>query len=155
MTPSNWLLAYVKSKEKFRPTAYKPTKKDVFTIAWGHTKDVQAGDTCTTAQGITWLQEDMATAVTAVNKVAVPLSQNQFDALVSLVFNIGAGAFEESTLLRYLNDSKFTAAADEFLRWDHQDGYELDGLHIRRTEERAIFLWVAPEPFPIQLSALA
>ena len=141
MTPSPWLYSFLEAQERFRPTAYKPTPRDVWTIGYGHTEDVQTGDTCDLAQAKAWLQQDATTAVRAVNQhVTVPLSQQQFDALCSLVFNIGAGNFEESTLLHHLNDHHYEAAASEFLRWDHQGGAVLAGLRDRRKAERDHFL---------------
>jgi lysozyme len=72
---------------------------------------------------------------TVNNLVKVPLTQNQFDALVSFVFNIGGGAFSKSTLLRKLNEKDYAGAADQFLVWVKQP--ELTG---RRKNERAQFL---------------
>ena len=138
---STWVYDLLKSYEKFRPTAYLPTKKDKWTIGWGHTAGVKEGDTCTVAQAETWLHDDMATAVSAIHAhCTADLTQAQFDALVSLVFNIGAGAFEESTLLRKLNDKDYGGAAVEFPKWDRQAGVELDGLERRRLAEQKRFL---------------
>ncbi len=72
--------------------------------------------------------------------VKVPLVQSQFDALSSLIFNIGAGAFGDSTLLRLLNLGDYQGAADQFLRWNKGGGRVLLGLMRRREEERAMFL---------------
>jgi len=144
MTPSSWLYDYLKEREQFRPTAFKPTKRDVWTIGYGHTKGVQQGDTCTVAQGEAWLREDVAWAVEAVNRaVTVPLTQPQFDALVSFVYNVGAPNFLTSTLLKQLDAGDYEAAADEFPKWNHQAGEVLDGLTVRREQERARFLAAA------------
>lgn len=152
LNPSNWLLSYIKSKEKFRPTAYLPTRNDKLTIGYGHTKGVKQGDTCTQAMADLFLRNDLDDAVGTINRlVAVDLRQNQFDALCSLVFNIGDSAFQASHLLKHVNAQQWDAAADEFPKWDHQGSQELEGLRIRRNEERAVFLWRAPEPFPIHL----
>lgn len=137
---STWVYNFLKDYEKFRPTAFKPTKKDVWTIAWGHTTGVKEGDTCTTAQGETWLHDDMAKAVSDIHAhCTVDLTQQQFDALVSLIFNIGVGAFEGSTLLRKLNLNDYAGAAAEFPRWDKQAGEELPGLEKRRIAEQKRF----------------
>jgi lysozyme len=72
--------------------------------------------------------------------VTVPLSQNQFDALVSLAYNIGTNAFKTSTLVKYLNALDFKAAADEFLKWNRGGGKVMKGLVRRRETERALFL---------------
>ncbi|RPI74763.1 MAG: lysozyme, partial [Desulfobacteraceae bacterium] len=68
------------------------------------------------------------------------LSQNQFDSLVSLVYNIGAGAFERSTLLRLLNQGDYTGAANQFCLWNKAGGKILPGLIKRRCEETLLFL---------------
>jgi GH24 family phage-related lysozyme (muramidase) len=74
--------------------AFKPTPSDVWTLGWGHTRDVCEGDTCTVEQARAWFVEDMAWAQAAVlGAVTVPLNQNQFDALVSFTENEGATAF--------------------------------------------------------------
>lgn len=84
---------------------------------------------------------DTAAARNAVsNKVNVPLTDNQRAALVSLVFNIGAGAFAGSTLLRKLNAGDYKAAADQFLVWKKVQGVDSPGLIARRTSERQLFL---------------
>ncbi|WP_312069487.1 lysozyme, partial [Acinetobacter sp.] len=74
------------------------------------------------------------------NLVKVPLSQNQFDALVSLTYNIGSTAFKNSTLLKKLNAKDYAGAADQFLRWNKGGGKVLKGLVRRREAERALFL---------------
>lgn len=76
----------------------------------------------------------------AINRlVRVPLRQNQFDALVSLSYNIGTRAFSTSTLLRELNQGKFAAASDSFLGWRFANGRALPGLLRRRRAEQALF----------------
>jgi lysozyme len=71
---------------------------------------------------------------------AVPLSDNQFGALVSFTFNLGINNLRSSTLLRKLNKSDYTGAADEFPRWVRADGKVLPGLVKRREAERQFFL---------------
>lgn len=78
--------------------------------------------------------------VAVASKVKVPLHQNQFDALVSLAFNIGTGAFSGSSLLRLLNNHLYTAAAEQFLAWNKAGGRVLPGLNRRRQAERELFL---------------
>jgi lysozyme len=80
-------------------------------------------------------------------------SQPQFDAMVSLCYNIGPGAFGGSTLVRRFNDGDIQGAADAFLMWNKAGGKELRGLVNRRKAERALFLTAAPpaptpEPVP-------
>ena len=76
-----------------------------------------------------------------INKVVkVPLNQNQFDALVSFVYNIGSGNFEKSTLLKKVNQSDFIGASLEFEKWNKANGKVLNGLTKRRLAEKELFL---------------
>ncbi|MGE0109497.1 MAG: lysozyme [Bdellovibrionales bacterium] len=93
------------------------------------------------------LKRDMTEAERAVQRyVKVPLSQQQFDALVVLTYNIGGYAFQTSTLLRLLNGGKYAQAADQFLKWNKvpvpgtNRHVSSDGLTRRRREERSLFL---------------
>ena len=95
--------------------------------------------------------------------VKVPLTQNQFDALVSFSFNVGVGAFQKSTLLRKLNAGDYGGAAAEFAKWNKSAGRVLAGLTRRRAEERALFLRAdpggaatiqVPRPEPTQQAAV-
>jgi lysozyme len=98
------------------------------------------GDTCTQEQADAWFLEDVAWAEDCVNgAVNVPLTQQEFDACVSLCFNIGYTAFKGSTLVRKLNESDYDAASLQFLRWDKQRGQVLAGLTKRRMAEVRLF----------------
>lgn len=133
-------LDLIKAYEKLRLEAYMPTPDDVPTIGYGHTRGVKMGDTCTEEQALEWLREDCSEAESCVNRfVRVPMTQNEFDALVSLTFNIGCGAFKGSTLLKLLNNADFDGAAAQFPRWNKQAGKELAGLTRRRNDERRMF----------------
>jgi len=102
---------------------------------------VKQGDTCTLEQAKSYFKHDLAKFEKTVNEsVTVPLSQNQFDALLSLTYNIGSGAFKGSTLLKRLNKGDCQGAADQFLVWNKAKGKVLDGLTRRRQAERALFL---------------
>lgn len=141
MIPSFACYALLKRFEQFRPTAYRPTPRDVWTCGWGHTAGVTASTTCDQNTAQEWLIDDTRTAYGAVNRlVTVPLTQPQFDALTCFVFNVGVGNFEESTLLRLLNDRDYVDAANEMLKWDHQGRDVLVGLERRDEAERALFL---------------
>lgn len=110
------------------------------TIGYGHTLGVALGDTCTQAQAEQWLYEDIAWAVSVVNhNVKVQLTQGEFDALVDFVFNVGAGNFGGSTLLRLLNQGDFAGAAEEFEKWHHAGGKDVAGLLRRRLAEEDEF----------------
>lgn len=120
--------------------AYRPTPKDVPTIGWGHTRGVKMGDTCTREQADAWLLEDVAQSVIAVGRRVKPaLTQNQFDALVDFVFNVGETNFASSTMLRMLNAGDMAGAAEQFKRWDMQGGVHLAGLARRRKAETDLF----------------
>lgn len=120
-------------------------QRNIPTIGYGHTGNVIMGDVCNEEQAQAWLSEDLEVADGAVNRaVKVPLTQNQFDALVSLCFNIGSGNFATSTLVRDLNASNIQAAADQFLVWDHTNKQVNPGLTRRRIAERTLFLQQGP-----------
>lgn len=112
-----------------------------WTIGHGHTHNVSKGDVITQAQAEQFLQDDLQPIyITIETCVKVPLNQNQFDALCSFIFNVGAGKFAKSTLLKKLNAGDYAGAAEEFLRWNKAAGRVLPGLDIRRSKERQLFL---------------
>ena len=133
-------IALIQSHESCRLEAYLPTSHDVWTLGWGHTKDVKEGDACTQEQADAWFLEDVAWAEDCVNRaVTVPLMQPEFDALVSLCFNIGCRAFSGSTLVRLLNSGNFDGASEQFGVWNKQGGTVLAGLVKRREAEAQLF----------------
>jgi GH24 family phage-related lysozyme (muramidase) len=96
------------------------TGGDPWTIGVGHTgPDVYPGKIITLDEADRLLEKDLQRFEAAVNGgVVVPLTQHQFDALVSFTFNVGAGAFEKSTLLRKLNAGDYGGASAEFRKWN-------------------------------------
>jgi lysozyme len=143
--------ALIKHFESCRVKAFKPIPTDPWTIGWGRTKGVLAGDTCTQAQADAMLEEDLAVAEDDVIKGAtVNLTQNQFDALVSFVYNCGGPAFWASTLRRLLNAGDFKGAAEQFPRWNKSAGVVLDGLTRRRDAEKRLFLTPDDKPFEVE-----
>lgn len=131
----------IKKWEELRLEAYLPTPNDVWTIGWGHTKTAKRGMKITRQEAQRLFDSDVQWAEDAVNNlVKVPLTQNQFDALVSFVFNIGETKFRKSTMLRKLNAGDYEGAAAEFPRWNKQKGEVLRGLVRRRAEEMEYFL---------------
>jgi lysozyme len=114
----------------------------VWTIGYGHTGPATANmGRISQAEGRRLLARDLATFEHAVNQlVNVPLSQRQFNALVSFAYNLGSGALASSTLLRELNQRHYARAANEFLKWDRAGGRVLAGLTRRRRAERRMFL---------------
>lgn len=140
-------LEIIKASEALRLVAYRPTPTDVWTIGWGHTHGVRPGDRCTPAQADQWLAEDCFDAEFEVEEhVTVPLSQSQFDALVSFTYNCGGENLAHSTLLRLLNAGDYAGAAAQFPRWNKDNGKVLPGLVIRREKERHLFLTPTGEP---------
>ena len=133
-------LALTEQFEGLQLTAYQDPV-GVWTIGYGHTgNDVQPGLTITQEQASALLLQDVASAVAAVNRlVTVPLTQNQFDALVDFTFNVGQGNLASSTLLRELNAGNTAGAAAQFLVWVYAGGVQLPGLVKRRQAEAALF----------------
>ena len=136
-------LKALKGYEGFKAHAYKDTG-GVWTIGYGTTRidgrPVVDGDICTEPQASLWLQQDLAWAQTAVNQmVHIALSQNQYDALVSFVYNEGQTQFASSTLLKKLNAGDFIGAGREFNRWVFDNGKIIHGLEVRRSLEREMF----------------
>lgn len=127
--------------EEFKATGYYDSGH-VPTAGYGHTgADVQVGDTYTLTRGAEWLAQDVSWAEAAVDShVKKALNQRQFDALVLFAYNVGATAFEKSTLLTFLNEGLNSDAATQFLIWDKVRGVENDGLERRRSIEKALFL---------------
>ena len=112
----------------------------VVTVCAGHTRTAKLGQTLTAAQCAELLKQDVRDSELAVKRlVKVPLTQNQFDALVSFTFNVGAGSLAKSTLLRKLNAYDCWGAGAEFSRWTYAGGRVLPGLVTRRASERATF----------------
>ena len=121
--------------ESCRLVAYADSK-GVPTIGYGHTACVSLGDICTQEQANSWLLEDIQTAVDAVNRlVKITLDQNEFNALVDFVYNVGQGNFANSTLLRDLNAGDVDLAANQFQAWDKSGGNVIAGLLRRRIAE--------------------
>ena len=115
-----------------------------WTIGYGHTYGVRSGLTATAEECTAFLQEDLAKVGTQLRQVVgVPLSQAQFDALASFVFNIGMGNFKKSTLLKKLNKGQYQAIPSEMMKWNKAkvDGVlsELGGLTRRRAAESALW----------------
>ena len=125
--------------EGIKLSAYK-CSAGVWTIGFGHTNGVTKDTRCTIEQAHEWLSDDLADAELAVrNLVKVPLNQNQFDALVSFTFNLGAGALSRSTLLKHLNAGNYSAAAGQFKLWNMAGGKPVLGLTRRRAAEADLF----------------
>ena len=118
----------------------------IATIGFGSIKypngnKVKLGDKTTKAQAKEYKLHDLKEFEYTVNtSVKVPLTQNQYDALVSLSYNIGSGAFKKSTLLKKLNSGDYKGAAEQFLVWNKVNSKRVQGLVNRREAERNLFL---------------
>ena len=134
----------IKHHEGLRLTAYPDpaTGGDPWTIGYGHTRGVKQGDTCTWEQAESYLEDDLQLiCYDCIEKyVDVELTQNQFDALCSWIFNLGCANFKNSTLLTLLNHGKYEEAARQFGRWNKANGTVMAGLTKRRESERDLFL---------------
>lgn len=118
----------------------------IYTIGYGTIKypdgrKVKKGDKITKAQAKEYKLHDLKEFESTVNtSVKVPLTQNQYDALVSLSYNIGSGAFKNSTLLKKLNSGDYKGSAEQFLVWNKVNSKKVQGLVNRREAERNLFL---------------
>lgn len=113
----------------------------VWTIGFGHTKGIKQGMKIDQATADRLLDIDIVDVARSIRKlVKVDLNDNQAQALVSFIFNVGAGAFEKSTLLRKLNQKDYAGASDEFGKWVYAKGKKLPGLIRRRKAERELFV---------------
>ena len=144
MKTSNSGINLIRSFEDLRLKAYDDGV-GVWTIGYGTTAingvAVKKGDTCTAEQAKSYMAQDLKKFESSINtSVKVPLNQNQFDALVSLTYNIGIGAFKSSTLLKKLNAKDYKGAAEQFPRWNRGGGRVLNGLIKRRKIEMELFL---------------
>ncbi len=127
--------------ESLRLKAYK-CPAGVTTIGYGHTGDVEMGQTITEHQAEAILEYDLHRFEQAVTDLTKKPNANQFSAMVSLCFNIGIEAFKKSTLLKAFNGGLVKTAANEFLKWQLAKGKVLPGLVRRRAAERALFMAV-------------
>lgn len=134
-------LAFISGQEGRSLHAYRDVV-GIVTICDGHTRTAKAGQVATDAICDDLLRQDTAVAQAAVRRlVEVPVTQGQYDALVSFTFNLGEGNLASSTLLKRINANQCMAAGAEFPRWNKAQGREFPGLTKRRALERA--LWEA------------
>ena len=140
MRPSERGLALIRQFEGLRLAAYK-CSANVPSIGWGTTKGVKMGDTITREEADRLLCEDAQRFADHIDAVVkVPLNQNQIDALVAFVYNIGPAAFGKSTMLKLINQGLLEDAANQFVRWNRAGDQVLAGLTRRRMAERDLFL---------------
>ena len=136
LTLSASALVGIAVHEGYRGEAYIPVKGDVPTIGFGTTDGVKPGDRIEPVQALVRKLADVQRFEGALKQcVRVPLHQYEYDAFLSLAYNIGPGAFCGSTLVRRLNAGDYAGACAEILRWDRFRGEPLRGLTLRRQAE--------------------
>lgn len=151
--PSPMAVAFIRGQEGLerkrsdgRIEAYMPTPNDVPTIGFGSTgPDIKMGTIWTVAQCETRFAGTLNAFAGKVDGFlgSAPTTQGQFDAMVSLAYNIGQQAFHDSTLLRLHKEGNYTGAAGQFGRWNKQAGVVLNGLTKRRAAEARIYQGLA------------
>ena len=135
---------FIQTWEGLKLKAYRDSK-GLPTIGIGTTRypdgtKVKMGDSCTEAQAYEWFRFDVARFEAFINRVIkIPLNQNQFDALISLVYNIGETNFTEGTVDDKLNANQIEAALQTWLKYVYSGGRKIDGLANRRIAEVKLF----------------
>tara|TARA_R110000850_G_scaffold78676_1_gene170026 strand:- start:887 stop:1366 length:480 start_codon:yes stop_codon:yes gene_type:complete len=137
-------IEFIKKHEGYRSKAYKDSA-EIWTIGYGsirlNGRAVKHDDVVTEAQAMNQMILDLETFEHAVNEhVTVYLSQRQYSALVSFTYNVGHNAFRNSTLLKKLNQSDYSAVASELMKWVNAGGHVVQGLVNRRKDESDLFL---------------
>lgn len=129
-------LVSVVSYEGYREHAYTPVAGDVATIGFGTTEGVKAGDKTNPVEALGRALKDLEKFDTRLKEcVKVPLHQHEYDAYLSLSYNIGSKAFCDSTLVKELNQENYGEACKQILKWDKFKGKALAGLTKRRQSE--------------------
>jgi lysozyme len=132
-------IALIKEFEGLHLTPYLCPAK-IWTIGYGHTRTVHAGQEITPQDAEELLSEDLRLFERAVSRLAtVSLSDNQFSALVCFAFNVGTGNFESSTLLKLLNRGWYEQVPAQLMRWNRAKGEVLGGLSRRRAAEARLW----------------
>ena len=132
-------IALIKEFEGLRLKAYQ-CPGGVWTIGYGHTAGVKPGIVISEAQAEEYLKADLIAFERYLNGLGLALNQNQFDALISFIYNVGTGNFSNSTLLRKVRaNPQDNSIMDEFLRWVYSTGRVLPGLQRRRLDEMKLY----------------
>ncbi len=139
MKATNTAIELIKSFEQLRLNSYL-CPAGVWTIGYGHTDGVNQGMLITEKTADAFLKQDIRNAEHSINQMDAELTQEQFDALVSFVFNIGVRAFNVSTLRKkILKNPNDPSIADEFRRWVYAGDKKLPGLIKRREKEIELY----------------
>jgi lysozyme len=140
MTTSRAGLRLIKEFEGLRLGAYI-CPAGVWTIGYGHTKGVKQGQVIDQSKADDYLVEDIAPIERQLNKLNLNFRQEQFDALVSWIFNLGGGNFQSSTMLKRIDsDADDVEITDQMVKWVNAAGKPLVGLKKRRIAEANMFL---------------
>lgn len=122
--------------EGYTNNAIQPLPGDKWTYGFGTTENVKKGDTITPPKALERKLADITKFENALKQcVVVPLYQHEYDAYISLSYNIGNNAFCGSTLVKFLNKEMYTEACEQILRWDKFKGSAVKGLTVRRQAE--------------------
>lgn len=136
-------VSLIKSFEGLRLKSYQDSV-GVWTIGYGTTRGIGPNMTITNEQAERMLMNDLTRFEPELDRlVTVPLSQSQWDALMSFTYNLGAANLGSSTLLKLLNAKDYAGAAAQFPRWNKAGGQVLAGLTKRRAAEQQMFLGAA------------
>lgn len=139
MKASVYAYQLIKQFEGLRLEAYL-CPAGIWTIGYGHTSDVSPNSFITTQEADEYLHRDVASVEMQLNKLNLSLSQCQWDAIVSFVFNVGIGNFKASTLLAKIRiNPDDNSIMDEFLRWVYANGKVMRGLQTRRLAEMKLY----------------
>lgn len=140
MKTSNQGKNLIKEAEGLRLEAYR-CPAGVPTIGWGHTKGVKMGQRITLAMAEDLLVEDLGPIERLLNGLKINFRQEQFDALVSWIFNLGAGNFKSSTMYkRILENAADEDITDQLVKWTYSGKQHLPGLMKRRVAEANLFI---------------
>lgn len=132
-------ISLIKKFEGCELKAYQ-CSANVWTIGYGHTRNISEGDTCTQADADEMLVDDLQEFEGYVNElVDADLTQSQFDALVAWTYNLGPTNLKSSTLLKRLNEGDMADVPHQIRRWNKAGGKVLDGLERRREAEALLF----------------
>ena len=132
-------IALIKEFEGLRLKAYK-CPGGVWTIGYGHTDGVRPGMVISERQAEDFLKAELIAFEKYLNDLRLAINQNQFDALISFIYNVGTGNFTTSTLLRKVRaNPQDNSIMDEFLKWVYSKGHVLPGLQRRRLAEMKLY----------------
>ncbi|MEM9121783.1 MAG: lysozyme [Pseudomonadota bacterium] len=139
LTTNEAAIAIITESEGLRLKAYQNGGQ--WLIGYGHAATAKPGMTITEAKAVELLKSDLEMCESAIESaVTVPMTENEFSAVVSLCYNIGTGNLRSSSVVKRLNEGDYAAAADAILLWNKAGGKVNEHLASRREDERSLFL---------------